>query len=513
MHNDRMSELDTAVTRFFEILDPAWTSRVTVVTFSEFGRTSWDNDGAGTDHGTAAPHFVIGQNVKGGRYGLRPGLQGLDRWDRMPFHVDFRSYYASVIDGWLGGGSSSVLGGNYENLGLFSRPPGILASGAVAPLPAQVSAPSVFTPVTPFRILDTRDGTGGVITRAMEPGEKIRVPVAGLGPIPAGGVTAVVANVTATQSSQPHFLTVYPGSTAQPGTSNLNAGPGVTVPNLVVMGVGPDGHIEVYNSHGWAHCLVDVFGYCTASTGDRFTPLAPQRLFDTRNGQGIRPGKIISGQPVDVQVTGQAGVPASGATAVVMNMAVVEPETPGWVRAQPAGVPAVTTSNLNYAPGDVVPNLVICKIGDGGRITVDSFGQAVHVLGDVFGYFGASGSLIRTVAPKRMLDTRVGIGAEQAPVSGDESIRLSIGGLSTFPRDATAVVLNVTGTNVQGPTFVTVWPDGEDMPGTSNLNLVAGQTRANLVICRLGSTGALRLASPVSPCDLIADVLGYCVDG
>jgi uncharacterized protein (DUF1501 family) len=511
MHPARMAELNEAITRFFAALDPAWTHRVAVMTFSEFGRTSWDNDGAGTDHGTSAPHFVFGANVRGGRYGQRPGLQGLRRWDRMPFHVDFRSYYASVIDGWMGGGSSSVFGGNFEQLPLFTRQAGVLPSGATAPLPAQVSAPSMFTPVTPFRILDTRDGTGGVIARAMEPGERIRVPVAGLGPIPAGGVTAVVANVTATQSSQPHFFTVYPGSTAQPGTSNLNAGPGVTVPNLVVMGVGPDGHIEVYNSHGWAHCLVDVFGYCTAGGGDRLTPLPPQRLFDTRTGQGVRAGKIVSQQPVDVQVAGQAGVPPTGATAVVLNMAVVEPEAPGWVRAQPAGATDITTSNLNYAPGDVVPNLVICKLGDGGRITIDSFGRAVHVLGDVFGYFGAGGSAIRTVAPKRMLDTRIGIGAELAPVGPEESIRLSIGGLSTFPRDATAVVLNVTATNVQGPTFVTVWPDGEDQPDTSNLNVVSGQTRANLVICRLGSNGALRFASPVSPCDLIADVLGYCV--
>ena len=49
----------------------------------------------------------------------------------------------------------------------------------------------------------------------------------------------------------------------RPLTSNLNGGPGRPVPNLVVMGVGADGCIEVFNSHGYAHCLVDVFGYCT----------------------------------------------------------------------------------------------------------------------------------------------------------------------------------------------------------------------------------------------------------
>ena len=78
--------------------------------------------------------------------------------------------------------------------------------------------------------------------------------------------------------------------------------------------------------------------------------------------------------------------------------------------------------------------------------------------------------------------------------------------------NATAAVLNVTATNVAGPSFVTVWPTGSEQPRTSNLNIVGGQTIANLVICRLGNGGALELASPIASCDLIADVLGYFVD-
>ena len=73
-------------------------------------------------------------------------------------------------------------------------------------------------------------------------------------------------------------------------------------------------------------------------------------------------------------------------------------------------------------------------------------------------------------------------------------------------------MLNVTATNVTGLSYVTVWPDGEPQPGTSNLNVFPGQTVANLVICRLGYGGALRLASPAAPCDLVADVLGYFID-
>ena len=124
MHGSRMLELNDGIRRFYEVLGATWSNRVTLMTFSEFGRTSWANYGGGTDHGTAAPQFVIGPNVKGGRYGQRPSLAGLARWQRPAHHVDLRSYYASMLDGWMGGGSTELLGGTYENLGLFRAGPG-----------------------------------------------------------------------------------------------------------------------------------------------------------------------------------------------------------------------------------------------------------------------------------------------------------------------------------------------------------------------------------------------------
>ena len=64
-HPIRMQELNSAVQRFFSTLDQAWVGRVTVMTFSEFGRTPFSNDGQGTDHGSSAPHFVFGSGVRG----------------------------------------------------------------------------------------------------------------------------------------------------------------------------------------------------------------------------------------------------------------------------------------------------------------------------------------------------------------------------------------------------------------------------------------------------------------
>lgn len=509
-HTSRMQELNAAIARFLATLDPAWWPRVTIMTFSEFGRTPWGNDGAGTDHGTSAPHFVIGENVKGGWYGHRPTLAGLGRWDRMAHHVDFRSYYASIIDGWLGGGSGVVLGGNFENLGLFARGPGRTPSGGIAPGPAVVTPESGFVPLEPQRIVDTRIGLGGP-TRKLVAGEQIRVEVAGVGGVPPSGATAVVANVTAVAPTDHMYFTVFPGSTARPGTSNLNGQPGRPIPNLVVMAVGADGCIEVFNSHGETHCLVDVFGYATADGGDRFTPLPPQRLFDSRDGLGVAARQLGGQQPVDIQVAGNAGVPASGATAVVMNVTATRTNSVGFLRLTPTGRTRAETSNVNFFAGDTVPNLAICQLGDGGKITLDADGQGAHVIGDVFGYFSSSGGRLRATPPRRVLDTRDGTGAPTAPIGPGRTVTLRLAGSNGIPTNANAVVLNLTAARVRAKSYVSVWPAGEADPGTSNLNVVPGRVAANLVICRLGEDGSVVVANPVSECDVIGDVMGYFV--
>jgi uncharacterized protein (DUF1501 family) len=86
---------------------------VVVMTWSEFGRRVEENGNQGTDHGTAAPLFVLGNAVQGGVYGESPNLSSLDDSGNLKFTVDFRSIYATVLDNWLGAPSSAILGGDY----------------------------------------------------------------------------------------------------------------------------------------------------------------------------------------------------------------------------------------------------------------------------------------------------------------------------------------------------------------------------------------------------------------
>lgn len=91
--------------------------RVLVMPFSEFGRHVAENASGGTDHGAAAPMFVIGNKVKAGVFGNHPSLAPADlNQGDLQYTVDFRSVYAGVLEQWLKTKSEPVLGRNFEPL-------------------------------------------------------------------------------------------------------------------------------------------------------------------------------------------------------------------------------------------------------------------------------------------------------------------------------------------------------------------------------------------------------------
>jgi len=105
-----LRDLDAGLDSFFATVEAAGRAdRALVMTVSEFGRRPGEN-GSGTDHGTAAPHFLIGSGVKGGRYGAPPSLTALDPHGNPVATTDFRSLYATVLAGWLDVDPFAVLG-------------------------------------------------------------------------------------------------------------------------------------------------------------------------------------------------------------------------------------------------------------------------------------------------------------------------------------------------------------------------------------------------------------------
>ena len=147
--------------------------------------------------------------------------------------------------------------------------------------------------------------------------------VTGKGGVPATGVSAVVVNVAVVTPAVAGYLTVFPSGTTRQDTSSLNFQAGQNIPNLVVVPVGADGKIALFNgSTGTVQLLADVTGYILGGTPTNpgaVVSLAPSRIMDTRNNIGVT-GPVAAGGTASLQVTGKGGVPATGVSAVVVNV-------------------------------------------------------------------------------------------------------------------------------------------------------------------------------------------------
>jgi uncharacterized protein (DUF1501 family) len=121
-HDDLLKTVSDGVKAFFDDLDSHGDSHdVLFMTWSEFGRRVQDNASNGTDHGTSAPHFVVGDAVSPGIYGSAPNLATLDSNGNLLVENDFRSYYGTILSDWLKADSSAILGSGWPNLGFLNR--------------------------------------------------------------------------------------------------------------------------------------------------------------------------------------------------------------------------------------------------------------------------------------------------------------------------------------------------------------------------------------------------------
>jgi len=258
----------------------------------------------------------------------------------------------------------------------------------------------------------------------------------------------------------------------------------------------------------------------TGPTGGAFHAVPPTRVLDTRVGTGDVPAvRLGAGATLDVQITGRAGIPSSGVSAIVLNATITGTPGDGFLTLYPTGSPRPFASNLNWVAGDTVANLVEVGLGDGDRVTV-FVSSAAHVVFDVAGYVATPAAslgpdgLFVPVTPTRLLDTRTGTGIDGiGPLTSGGQLSFQVTGRGGVPPSGVAsVVLNLTATNPSRASFVAAWPDGTQRQLTSNLNFVAGQTVPNRVIVPVGANGKVNLFNAEGSVDLVADVGGYYTD-
>lgn len=343
----------------------------------------------------------------------------------------------------------------------------------------------------PTRLVDTRSAS------PLVPSVPLTVPVAGVAGVGAGA-NAAVLNVTVTGSRQDGFVTASPCGAAQ-GTSNLNFSARQTIANLAVVGLGAGGAVCISSSVE-AHVIVDITGY-VATGGQLYTPVTPTRVLDTRPG-GVAP---VGGAPTAIVLAGQAGVPLTGARAAAVNVTITSPVAEGYATVYPCGTDVPLASNVNFSKGQAAAaNGVVVGLDAGGALCVTSSVTA-HLIVDVTGWFGATGTEVRAAPPVRLTDTRQGAGR----VSAETQLTVR-----SAP-DALGTVVNVTVTGSSRPGYLTVWPCGTAKPDTSALNFAAGQTIANAVLAPVSSSGQICI-SPSVDTHVIVDrtaVLGLAGSG
>ena len=383
------------------------------------------------------------------------------------------------------------------------------ASAAAVPDGSLARGQSLYVPVDPVRLLDTRSGLGaakGAVgaagVRDLQVVDGVRVPA---------GATAVVLNVTATAATAATTdVRAYPtptGVDVPPTVSSLNLSAGATVANLVTVRVGAGGRVRLRNALGATHLVADLAGYYTGSgSGSSLVPGTPTRLLDTRSAGGpLRAGEVRR-----LQVVGAAGVPA-GTTAVVLNVTGVGATARTDVRVYPTRAGAApVVSNLNPAPGRTTAASVVVPVGADGSVTLRNAAGRVDLVVDLLGRYapGAAASVFSPVQPVRLLDTR-GAGVPLGPGGVRD---LVVAGAGPVPAPGTAVVLNVTAVGpTAASTDVRVYPTLADggVPGTSNLNARRGQTVANAVLATVGRDGRVRLRNAAGAVHLVVDLAGW----
>lgn len=430
------------------------------------------------------------------------------------------------------------------------------ASAPSAGITPTAPAPATYTPLTPYRICDTRSGNPSGLTgidltqcegKTLGPGGMLTIQVAGTNPSgqSAGGVpstaTSVVLNVTVTNTTAPSYLTVWPAGGTRPLSSSVNWSSKETVPNLVTVALGTNGEISLYNANGNVDVVVDVEGWMDSSdsSGGPYVALTPYRICDTRTGftpTNQCTGKTLkAASTLPIQVAGtnplgtsSGGIPASGVLAADLTVTVTNTTAPSYLTVWPAGSPKPVASNLNFLGGETVANNVVVEVpasgADAGKVDIYNANGSTDVVVDVSGYYAtpaaapSGAALFTPMVPYRICDTRptsesgltdACTGHTLVASSSGAELTLQVAGVGGIPTQAKSVVLNVTVTNTTAPDYLTIYPDGATRPNSSNVNWLPKETVASGVTATLGADGALDFYIPQGSADLVVDVVGW----
>lgn len=245
---------------------------------------------------------------------------------------------------------------------------------------------STFNAVNPFRILDTRNGTGGYSSKLVDNAKDV-LTVGGLGGVPSSGVTAVELNLTVTDDSTGAILAAYADGASTPTADTAITSDGnATVSTASIIPVGADGKIDIYMvccGGGSTDVVADIAGYFTSgTTGQFYHPVAPNRLVDTRQSGGAL------GVNSDT-FYGDSTISAYDPTLVTNVTTVESSSTSGLIAIYPAydiyTMADVATSTIDYSGPSTLANFDLIN-------AYDATGQSGGTQGNAFQVFNTTGT-------------------------------------------------------------------------------------------------------------------------
>jgi len=422
-------------------------------------------------------------------------------------------------------------------------------------------APGAYTALTPFRICDTRTPGPGIHANQCDTGsgrplgighETMTVQITG-GPVPIDALSVAVNMTVINHSRSGTFVTAFPAGGSAPVASNLNIPANAVATNLAIVQLSPSGTISVFNDVGSADAILDVEGYFAApggGTAGEFHSIPPLRICDTRarhaticagatdnplvatTSVGVWRRVALAGLPPGAP-GGTPSIPATGAAGAVFDLTTTGGTRPTFLAVQPPNsadqcptTPA-SSSNVNPAAGETLPNRVIASLGPNQDVCVFNAVGSINVVIDVNGWFGAAnapaGALYYSVPPTRICDTRAGSGSPCAgnSLGPNATETIAAAGVLVLPAEGgwtapVAMVANLTAVAGTAPTFFTLYPrDEATVPRASDLNPSIAQVIANLAVVGLATTGPssvdgnVGLYNAAGDINAVVDVAGW----
>lgn len=359
-----------------------------------------------------------------------------------------------------------------------------------------------YVPLSPTRLLDTRDVAQGPNRYSRAVGSIVDVPVSTITNINPAFIGAVAVNITSVNSRAAGFAQAYPTNRSLfGGTSTVNVDTaGQTAANFAIVPIGDDGRISVYLPLG-GNVIVDLMGYFTRNettpTDGRFVPLAtPTEFYKGSMDTTTNPSVTVSlpAFPTELVPTGQA-------SAVVVNLTASNANRDGFLRLAPNGVDAgllgPSNVNLSGTPGAQVTNVAIVPLGADGRIEIFSKAGGTaqaplrvtnDVKVDIVGYItsdaapASDGGTFLPIAPTRMYDSRK---PSPSPIGAGTSRPVTVAGIANIfggagaPAGAIAYSGNWTVTQPAAAGTMSLHTGPLSDPPTFNVSYAAGRSVAN----------------------------------